>query len=375
MVGRRHQREADAPQSPGWGCEEIPDRICGTLSSRRSSANHQQSLRTQEPSANHDQHALGALLSRGVASQSTIHTGRVHNLREKLDCSTLGQSTTRTSQNCRGRALATSDRSCGWNQSQNQMCDVGFVFACRSVEILWLQSHLFRDTGREWRQARPEHWRADQRQTSEIPFSFVTGTGQAWFSRTGVSGSVARVPRRSLGYTSRRTRGATLAVVRFRQHEHQRPTLVLLASRWKPEEHKNGSIRKTTVDASKPEAFLTGVEVAKPLQRTGNFVFPSERLRGSKPLDPASVLRKKIQPAFRRIGITVWAGTPFGTRWNHAGGDGRTSAHNPRLLAAQQPSSHEQVLAGNIEDQRLAQDKLVDSILPTGILPKTNLIQ
>jgi len=175
-----------------------------------------------------------------------------------------------------------------------------------------------------------------------------------------------------VGYPSRRTRGAALAGVRLRQHAHQRPTLVLLASEGKPEEHKNGSIRKTTVDASKPEAFLTGVEVAKP---TGNFVFPSERLRGSKPLDPASVLRKKIQPAFRRIGITVWAGTPFGTRWNHAGGDGRTSAHNPRLLAAQQPSSHEQVLAGNIEDQRLAQDKLVDSILPTGILPKTNLIQ
>ena len=39
--------------------------------------------------------------------------------------------------------------------------------------------------------------------------------------------------------------------------------------------------------------------------------------------------------------------------WNHAGGDGRTSAHNPRLLAAQQPSCHEQVPAGNIEDQTL----------------------
>lgn len=34
-----------------------------------------------------------------------------------------------------------------------------------------------------------------------------------------------------------------------------------------------------------------------------DFVFPSERLRGSKPLDLASVLKKKIQPAFRRIGI------------------------------------------------------------------------
>ena len=39
--------------------------------------------------------------------------------------------------------------------------------------------------------------------------------------------------------------------------------------------------------------------------------------------------------------------------WNYAGGDGRTSAHDPRLLAAQQPSCHEQVSAGNIEDQTL----------------------
>jgi integrase len=36
----------------------------------------------------------------------------------------------------------------------------------------------------------------------------------------------------------------------------------------------------------------------------GDFVFPSERLKGKKPLDLASVLKKKIQPAFKRIGIT-----------------------------------------------------------------------
>jgi len=45
-----------------------------------------------------------------------------------------------------------------------------------------------------------------------------------------------------------------------------------------------------------------------------------------------------------------WAHFPA-LGWNHAGGDGRTSAHNPRLLAAQQPSCHEQVPAGDIEDQ------------------------
>jgi len=38
---------------------------------------------------------------------------------------------------------------------------------------------------------------------------------------------------------------------------------------------------------------------------------------------------------------------------SRAGGDGRTSAHNPRLLAAQQPSCDEQVSAGDIEDQTL----------------------
>jgi hypothetical protein len=34
-----------------------------------------------------------------------------------------------------------------------------------------------------------------------------------------------------------------------------------------------------------------------------DFVFPSERLKGSKPLDLAWVLKKMIQPAFRKIGI------------------------------------------------------------------------
>ena len=37
--------------------------------------------------------------------------------------------------------------------------------------------------------------------------------------------------------------------------------------------------------------------------------------------------------------------------WKYAGGDGRTSAHDPRLLAAQQPSRHEQVSAGDVEGQ------------------------
>jgi integrase len=37
---------------------------------------------------------------------------------------------------------------------------------------------------------------------------------------------------------------------------------------------------------------------------SGDFVFPSYRHKGRKPLDLAAVLRKKIQPAFAVIGIT-----------------------------------------------------------------------
>jgi hypothetical protein len=35
----------------------------------------------------------------------------------------------------------------------------------------------------------------------------------------------------------------------------------------------------------------------------GDFVFPSRRHKGKKPLDLAAVLKKKIQPAFAKVGI------------------------------------------------------------------------
>ena len=270
------------------------------------------------------------------------------------DSPTLGQSATRTSQNCRGRALAASDRSSEWHSSKNKVRDVGFVFARRSVGVLWPQSHFIRDTGGNWGQARPEHRRTDQRQTSEIPLGFVTRAGQARIGRVRVSGSAARVSRRGLGYTSRRTWGATLAVVRFRQHEYQCPTLVLLASRWKPEEHKNGSVCKTAADASKPEAFLAGVEVTKPLQQTGGFRFSIRKTARQQAVGPSFSVKEEDSACIqtdRNHGRGVAHVSTFGR--NHAGGDGRTSAHDPRLLAAQQPPCHEQIPAGNIEDQTL----------------------
>src|SRR5215467_488353 len=107
-----------------------------------------------------------------------------------------------------------------------------------------------------------------------------------------------------------------------------------------------------------------------------DFVFPSERLQGSKPLDLASVLKKKIQPAFRRIGIT-------GVGWHtfrHSVGT-MLAEMGEHQLTIRDYLRHSNLhvtnkyLQATSKTKRLAQDKLVDAILPTGILPKTNLIQ
>src|SRR3984885_15313390 len=46
-----------------------------------------------------------------------------------------------------------------------------------------------------------------------------------------------------------------------------------------------------------------------------HFIFPSEKLKGNKPLDLASVLKKKVQPAFKKIGIAGGGWHTFRTRW------------------------------------------------------------
>src|SRR5260370_431190 len=69
----------------------------------------------------------------------------------------------------------------------------GYDAKCKSESTRCLRD---RHTGTIWGHARPERRRADQSDTSEIPFGFGTGTGQARFGRTGVSGSVASVSRR-----------------------------------------------------------------------------------------------------------------------------------------------------------------------------------
>jgi integrase len=109
----------------------------------------------------------------------------------------------------------------------------------------------------------------------------------------------------------------------------------------------------------------------------GNFVFPSERLKGSKPLDLASVLKKKIQPAFKKIGITGVGWHTFRHTVGTMLADGRTPTDDPRLLASQRSVLTNKYLQATTKSKRLAQGKLVDAILPGNVLSgsKSNLIQ
>jgi integrase len=107
-----------------------------------------------------------------------------------------------------------------------------------------------------------------------------------------------------------------------------------------------------------------------------DFVFPSERLRGTKPLDLASVLKKKIQPVFRRIAITGVGWHTFrhsvGTMLEEMGEHQLTIRDYLRHNNLHVTNKY---LQATSKTKRVAQDKLVDAILPAGISPKTNLIQ
>ena len=88
------------------------------------------------------------------------------------------------------------------------------------------------------------------------------------------------------------------------------------------------------------------------------------------------MLKKKIQPAFRRIGITGMGWHTFrhsvGTMLAEMGEHQLTIRDYLRHSNLHVTNKY---LLATSKTKRLAQDKLVDAILPTGILPKTNLIQ
>ena len=109
----------------------------------------------------------------------------------------------------------------------------------------------------------------------------------------------------------------------------------------------------------------------------GDFVFPSHRYKGKKPLDLAAVLKKKIQPAFAKVGS-------LGVGWHtfrHTVGSMLAEMEEHQLTIRdylRHSNLHvtNKYLQATPESKRLAQGKLVDAILPGGLLSmKSTLIQ
>ena len=104
--------------------------------------------------------------------------------------------------------------------------------------------------------------------------------------------------------------------------------------------------------------------------RPVDFVFPSERLKGTKPLDLASVLKRKIQPAFKSVGI-------IGVGWHtfrHTVGT-MLAEMGEHQLTIRDYLRHSNLhvtnkyLQATSKTKRSAQEKLVEAILPNGFLP------
>jgi len=108
----------------------------------------------------------------------------------------------------------------------------------------------------------------------------------------------------------------------------------------------------------------------------GDYVFASERLKGSKPLDLAAVLNRKIRPAFKRIGITGVGWHTFrhtvGTMLAEMGQHQLTIRDYLRHSNLHVTNKY---LQSTTRAKRLAQDRLIDAILPTGLLPTPKVIQ
>ena len=109
-----------------------------------------------------------------------------------------------------------------------------------------------------------------------------------------------------------------------------------------------------------------------------DFVSPSLSHRGKKPLDLAAVLKRKIKPAFAEVGI-------IGVGWHtfrHTVGT-MLAEMGEHQLTIRDYLRHSNLhvtnkyLQATPESKRLAQGKLVDAILPGGLLSasKSTLIQ
>src|SRR2546425_3121523 len=369
LVGKRHHRKANTSQGAVGMFGTISKRISGMCGSRRSSVNDQQSIQAEQPAENNREYSLGALLSRGVASERDIHARCISGVCQKLDSATMGKAPFGGNQDYRGRALATSSTNYRRDQSQDKVRYVGGVLARCSLGILWPQSNFVGNTSWNRRKERAKHWRARQCETSEVSLSAVTRRSQTRSDAAGISRPASRVFGGRLGNPSRGTWGTAWLDCEFENMNFS----VQHSYYWR----RGGHLKSTKTEASAKllpmhpslKQALLEWRSQSLYNQPGDFVFPSERLKGSKPLDLASVLKKKIQPAFRRIGIT-------GVGWHtfrHTVGTMLAEMGEHQLMIRdylRHANLHvtNKYLQATTTSKRLAQGKLVDAILPGGVL-------
>jgi integrase len=369
VVGKQHHGKANTSQSAAGKFGTISKRISRLRSGGRATLNHQQSLNTQEPTKNNPEHALGALSSGGTPSQSYIHPRRLSDLYQQLDPSAMGEVPLRRDKNYRSGALAASDRSDGRNQSQAKVRHVRRVLTRRTLGVLWPQSDLFRHSSWGGGKARSKHWCASQCEASEIALVLSPEEVKLGLSQLEFRDQLLVFVEGALGI-----RQGELGALRWVDCDFDNMNFSIQHSYyWRRGGHlKNtkteASAKLLPMHASLKHALMEWRSQSLYNQPT-DFVFPSERLKGSKPLDLASVLKKKIQPAFKKIGIK-------GVGWHtfrHTVGTMLAEMGEHQLMIRdylRHANLHvtNKYLQATTTSKRLAQGKLVDAILPGGVL-------
>ncbi len=150
------------------------------------------------------------------------------------------------------------------------------------------------------------------------------------------------VPGCRVGNTSRRTGRAPLDGLRFRQPDLRHPAFLLLAPGRASCRHKVGGFGSAASDASGSQRWPSGVEITESLQPVRRLRLCFGKAQGSQA--PRFGCRAEKEDSARvqkhwNHGRRMAYGSTH--RGNNVSRDGGTPTHDPRLLAAQQPSRHE----------------------------------
>src|SRR2546429_5046960 len=174
------------------------------------------------------------------------------------------------------------------------------VFTRRSLGILWSQSDFVGDSGRKWRKERSKHWRARQCETSRSALVLSSEQVKLGLTKLGFRDQLLVFLDGALG-----TRRGELGALRWSDCNFDGMSFSVQHSYyWR----RGGHLKATKTEASAKvlpmhlslkDALLEWKSQTE-YKGLGDFVFPSLRCKGKKPLDLAAVLKKRSEE--RRVG-------------------------------------------------------------------------